>query len=97
MITSESQTSLQIKQLLAERFGAEKICDTVNPDEVVAYGASVQAASMSGLTEATLMDVASHSLGMKTIGDVMVSLPGTHRSIECHHREDLLCSIKYIS
>ena len=59
--------------MLCERFGWEKICDTVNPDEVVGYGAGVQAAGLSGLTRATLMDVASHTLGVKTVGDVMVS------------------------
>ena len=58
--------------MLADKFGSEKICDSVNPDEVVAYGAGVQAAGISGLTQATLIDVASHSLGLKTLGDVMV-------------------------
>lgn len=64
--------SLQIRQLLSDRFGLEKVCDSVDPDEVVAYGAGVQAAGISGLTQATLIDVASHSLGMKSIGDIMV-------------------------
>ena len=63
---------MQIKKLLANLFGKEKICDTVNPDEVVAYGAAVQAASLSGLSEVTLLDVTSHSLGVATYGDVQV-------------------------
>ena len=65
---------LQIQEMLAERFGDEKICDSVNPDEVVAFGAGIQAAGSAGLTEATLIDVASHSLGLKAHGDVMVCL-----------------------
>ena len=65
--------ALQVKTLLADMFGARKICDSVNPDEVVAYGACVQAAILSGASEKLLVDVTNFSLGTNTKGDVMVS------------------------
>ena len=66
---------LQIKALLADLFGNRKICDSVNPDEVVSYGAAVQASILSGASEKLLVDVTNFSLGTNTKGDVMVSSP----------------------
>ena len=95
---------LQIKRLLANLFGKEKICDTVNPDEVVAYGAAVHAASLSGLSDVTLLDVTSHSLGVATLGDVqvnhclksqdhMVSHPAELQSTRCSDAPDTFACI----
>jgi len=47
----------KIKALLSDMFGSRKICDTVNPDEVVSYGAAVQASILSGASEKLLVDV----------------------------------------
>ena len=63
----------QIKALLADMFTSRKICDSVNPDEVVSYGAAVQASILSGASEKLLVDVTNFSLGTNTKGDVMVS------------------------
>jgi len=63
---------MQIKALLSDMFGSRKICDTVNPDEVVSYGAAVQASILSGASEKLLVDVTNFSLGTNTKGDVMV-------------------------
>lgn len=63
---------LQIKALLSDMFGVRKICDSVNPDEVVSYGAAVQASILSGASEKLLVDVTNFSLGTNTKGDVMV-------------------------
>lgn len=63
---------LQIKALLTEMFTPRKICDSVNPDEVVSYGAAVQASILSGASEKLLVDVTNFSLGTNTKGDVMV-------------------------
>lgn len=54
-------------------FGARKICDKVNPDEVVSYGAAVQASILSGASDKLLVDVTNFSLGTNTKGDIMVS------------------------
>ena len=54
--------------LVVELFGREPIC-TLNPDEVVAMGAAVQAHVLSGQTQGVLLlDVVPLSLGIETIG-----------------------------
>ena len=52
---------------------------SINPDDAVAYGATAQAAILSGDTsdrtsEILLLDVAPLSLGIKTAGGVMTPL-----------------------
>ncbi|KAG6674793.1 hypothetical protein I3842_15G063200 [Carya illinoinensis] len=39
----------KVQQLLQDFFNGKKLCKSINPDEVVAYGATVQAAILSGL------------------------------------------------
>jgi len=38
----------KVQQLLSEYFGGKELCRSINPDEAVAYGATVQAALLSG-------------------------------------------------
>lgn len=70
----------KIQQLLSEFFGGKSLCKNINPDEAVAYGATVQAAILSGhnesdtLNELLLLDVTPLSLGLETAGGVMTAL-----------------------
>ena len=70
----------KIKELLSEFFGGKTLCNSINPDEAVAYGATVQAAILSGknesekLSELLLLDVAPLSLGLETAGGIMTPL-----------------------
>lgn len=69
----------KIKQLLSEYFNGKKLCDNINPDEAVAYGATVQASILSGvehdsINEVVLLDVVPLSLGLETAGGVMTVL-----------------------
>mmetsp|Transcript_15300 Transcript_15300/g.22149 ORF Transcript_15300/g.22149 Transcript_15300/m.22149 type:complete len:655 (+) Transcript_15300:52-2016(+) len=70
----------KIQSLLSEFFNGKELCKSINPDEAVAYGATVQAAILSGadksekLSELLLLDVTPLSLGLETAGGVMTTL-----------------------
>ena len=70
----------KVQQLLKEFFNGKEPCKSINPDEAVAFGATVQAAILSGqdhggkLDELLLLDVAPLSLGLETAGGVMTPL-----------------------
>jgi molecular chaperone DnaK len=64
----------RIQQLVKEYFGREPH-KGVNPDEVVAVGAAIQAGILSGeVKDVLLLDVTPLSLGVETLGGVMTRL-----------------------
>jgi heat shock 70kDa protein 1/2/6/8 len=66
----------KVQQLLSNYFNGKELCKSINPDEAVAYGATIQAASLGGLMEDAplLVDVTPLSLGIETAGQVMTVL-----------------------
>jgi len=69
----------RVQQLLRDYFNGKELCQSINPDEAVAYGAAVQGAILRGddsnkLNDLILLDVTPLSLGLETAGGVMTPL-----------------------
>jgi molecular chaperone DnaK len=71
----------RVQQIVKELFGREPH-KGVNPDEVVAVGAAVQAGVLSGeVKDLLLLDVTPLSLGIETLGGVMTTLIARNTTI----------------
>lgn len=68
-------TRMPLVQQTVEKFFGQKPNVSVNPDEVVAVGAAVQAGVLQGeVKDVLLLDVTPLSLGLETLGGVMTKL-----------------------
>ena len=78
----------KVRQITKEIFGKEPN-KSVNPDEVVAIGASVQGAILAGEVEEqmVLLDVTPLSLGVETLGGVMTKLIERNATIPTEKKE----------
>jgi len=71
----------RVQQIVKELFGREPH-KGVNPDEVVAVGAAIQAGVLSGeVKDLLLLDVTPLSLGIETLGGVMTTLIARNTTI----------------
>ena len=77
-----------VQDLVRKLTGGKQPNMSVNPDEVVAVGAAVQAAILKGEVEdVVLLDVTPLSLGVETLGGVMTRLIDRNTTIPSRHEE----------
>ncbi len=75
-------TSIPKVQEIVEKFFGKKPNKGVNPDEVVAIGAAIQGAVLTGeVKDVLLLDVTPLSLGIETMGGVMTRLIDSNTTI----------------
>ncbi|ETN97862.1 hypothetical protein RFI_39664, partial [Reticulomyxa filosa] len=62
--------------MIKEYFNGKELCNSINPDEVVAHGAAIQADILTGGNGSSIciMNVAPLSLGIETAGGVMTKM-----------------------
>jgi molecular chaperone DnaK len=77
----------KVQQIVRDVFGKEPH-KGVNPDEVVAVGAAIQAGVLAGeVKDLLLLDVTPLSLGIETLGGVMTTLIGRNTTIPTRKSE----------
>ena len=83
-----------VKQRMADLFGHTKVNDSLNPDEVVALGAAVEADVLAGnRTDILLLDVTPLSLGIETLGGLMDILIPRNTKIPCKYVKSYTTSV----
>ncbi len=77
-----------VQNLVKSLTGGKEPNQGVNPDEVVAIGAAIQAGVLAGeVREVVLLDVTPLSLGIETMGGVFTKLVERNTTIPCHKSE----------
>jgi len=76
-----------VRRKVAALFGTEPLAD-IDPDEVVALGAALQAEALTGGSNTLLLDVTPLSLGLETMGGVVERVIERNTPIPVAHAQD---------
>merc|ERR1712228_452204 len=87
-------TRIPAVQKLVEIITNKKPNQTVNPDEVVAIGAAIQAGILAGeIKDILLLDVTPLSLGVETLGSVMTKIIARNTTIPTKNQKCFLLQL----
>jgi molecular chaperone DnaK len=80
----------RVQERVAEMFGSAKINKEINPDEVVAMGAAIQAGVLAGeVDEIVLLDVTPLTLSIETLGGIATPIIERNTTIPVERTQDV--------
>ncbi len=86
-------TRLQCLQQAVEKFFGKPPLTNINPDEVVAHGAALQAHALTQGSSTLLLDVTPLSLGIETMGGLVEKIIPRNTPLPCRVAQDFTTSI----